>query len=96
VLQKVLKMVMYVLINNSQLKFKHLFKDLNNSRIPIRIPAEIVQFYFNFIQILSIIITNSSDVFTIIAFRIYKSFKEYLLWFIFQQANWDKKHGLDQ
>jgi hypothetical protein len=34
---------------------------------------------------------NSSDVVTNLEFRIYDFFSEYLLWFIFQQANWDHK-----
>ena len=37
------------------------------------------------------IITNSSDSFTNIKFRIYEFLNEYLLWFLFQLANWKKK-----
>ena len=36
-------------------------------------------------------ITNSSDGFTNLEFRIYEFFNEYLLWFIYQLANWEKK-----
>ena len=36
-------------------------------------------------------ITNSSDSFTNLEFQIYEFFNEFLLWFLFQVANWKKK-----
>jgi len=38
-------------------------------------------------------ITNSSDSFTNLEFQIYEFFNEFLLWFLFQVANWKKKLG---
>ena len=39
---------------------------------------------------------GSSDTFTNLEFRIYNFFNEYLLWYLFQLANWEKTLVLNQ